>query len=105
MRYLAMTVLLAGCSTAQLSENQATATYPSAKSRAEIGECLLNRMSGSMSRVRIERAERSDSVVVDGPLGNPVMVFLIKDAETGSITELRRMSSLTSGKGNAETCF
>ena len=77
----------------------------SAKSRAAVKRCLVDRMSGVNRVPQVTEALGSTRVLVKSTSGNVLWDFLITDAGAGSRIEIRRVFASTSGGGIAESCL
>lgn len=101
-----LAIALAGCSINDLAASSVASTYPSAKRKDEVAECLMDRLA---SIGRLERRTVGDTVqvtVTSGAARVGIYAFTIRDQGTGSLTELRKLKALSSpGLHNAETCF
>lgn len=101
---LPLFVAVAGCTTTNLQSGKPLGVYASAQSREVVSDCLLNRLASKDLRGKITRGPTETIVTFDTGLAT-VWVFNIRDDGSGSITEAHRLSSLTAGRTNAETCF
>lgn len=98
-------LLLGACSSHQMQGRSALANYPSVRGREVVTECLLNRLTTDNRAGQVERGDRENRITFGGMLG-AVLSFTVRDAPNGgSVTEMRRLSSVTPGRTAAETCF
>jgi hypothetical protein len=98
-------ISLSGCATNGIADHAPLATYSSSKPRQAITDCLVDRIADSFFKPHIQQGQGSTHLVFTGTMSNPVLDFVIRDDGTGSTTEFRRYTKITSGKSVAETCF
>ena len=100
---------LFGCATSEeMAEKPPLMTFPSAKPRDAIAECLLNRVTAPEYRpsktadggVTVVSFASADALVKPAPT---VYLFTIRDSGAGSSTEVRRLGHASLAA--AETCF
>lgn len=95
---------LVNCTTSQMQAKEPVASYTSARSREMVTECLLDRLSTDNRTGKVMREQTENVITFGGPLG-AVLGFTIRDSGTGSYIEMRRLSSVTPGRTNAQSCF
>ena len=103
-RITLLAALLAGCTTAEMQVKAPVASYNSSRSRDIVTECLLNRLNNDNRTGKVVRSPTENVIIFGGPLG-AVLGFTVRDRGTGSYIEMRRLSSVTPGRTNAESCF
>jgi hypothetical protein len=106
---LAALLLSACASTADMAQLPPDRTYQSAKSRADVSECLLNRLSdpGVHPERTITPSETTVAFSSAGGITHPaIYVFKVSDAANGSLVQVRTMHGLARmDLSTAETCF
>jgi hypothetical protein len=95
---------LTSCTTTQMDSKPPIATYNSARTRDAVTECLLNRLNTDNRIGKVVKGPAENVITFGGPLG-AVLGFTVRDNGSGSYIEMRRLSSITPGKTNAESCF
>lgn len=105
----ASALLLAGCATPDVPTAAPYATYRSAKARAAIVECLLNRLSGNSIRPTRTDAPGVTSIhftSVDQWTNPAAYLFTVTDEGAGSTIEARLPGGFAKrALPTAETCF
>jgi hypothetical protein len=80
------------------------AVEASTKSRDQVVDCLMNRLSSDW-RFDVQRDATQTTLAFKTVAGNPAWLFTIRDSETGSVVEMRRMHGMVAGLNNAKTCL
>lgn len=93
-----------GCTTSQMAAKHSVATYNSERSREAVTNCLSDRLNTDNRIGKIDRGPIENVITFGGPFG-AVLGFTVRDTGAGSHIEMRRLSSVTPGQTNAESCF
>lgn len=102
---LAFALALTSCSTTGIQKKAPAETYTSERSREIVSGCLLDRFITDLVGGKIQRGVDANIVTITGGFGNPILVFTVRDRGSGSVTEMRRLTSMGSGRKTTETCM
>lgn len=106
MRLVLVFLLLSGCTTTigeMRANHQPRATYQSAKSSDELGQCIAERLSWA-GTPSVIRGEDSTQIAIMATGGATIMVTLVP-AATGQTVEVRQLLTYSPRvRKNVESC-